>query len=47
MAGGLVVLMLGGVASHLRVEDPFAEALPALVGAIVAAATPALHLAAR
>ncbi|WP_351235664.1 DoxX family protein [Streptomyces sp. NPDC002133] len=45
-AGGLVVLMLGGVVSHLRVEDPFAKALPALIAAIVAAATLALHLAA-
>lgn len=45
-AGGLTVLMLGGVASHLRVKDTFTAALPALVSAIAAAGVGILHLAA-
>ncbi|MFJ2474855.1 DoxX family protein [Streptomyces sp. NPDC087659] len=44
-AGGLAVLMAGGVLAHLRVKDPFTAAAPALAAAVVAAALVILHLA--
>ncbi|MFD7433075.1 DoxX family protein [Streptomyces sp. NPDC059861] len=44
-AGGLAVLLLGGVASHLRVKDGFAAAAPAFVAAVVAACVTVLHVA--
>jgi DoxX-like protein len=42
---GLVLLMIGAVATHLRVGDPVTLALPALAHALVAAAVLVLRIA--
>ncbi|GGT21624.1 DoxX family protein [Streptomyces chromofuscus] len=44
-AVSLVVLMLGGTASHLRVKDDFTATAPALASAAAAAGVLLLHLA--
>lgn len=43
-AAGLVLMMIGAVASHARVGDPFRAMAPALILGVASAITLALHL---
>jgi len=43
-AAGLVVMMVGAIASHARVGDPFAAMAPALIVGIASAAALGLRL---